>query len=96
MRLWPGAVPMAVAPAGSPVVVPVACGCAWGHAFGGALCEEKVVSRTRETENSQENDKKTHENQHFVKVVPAHKPVRQKKSSSRLRETCFFCADGFY
>ena len=31
-----------------------------------------------------------HENQHFVKVVPAHKPGRQKKGSSRLRETCFF------
>ena len=41
---------MAVAPTGSPVVTSVACGCAWGRLCGGALCDKKVVSRTRETE----------------------------------------------
>ena len=58
MWLWPGAVPVAVAPTRSPVVTPAACGYAWGRLCVGILYDKKMVSRTRETENSLENDKK--------------------------------------
>ena len=82
---------MAVAPAGSPVVVPVARGCAWGRAFGGALCEEKVVSRIRETENSQESDKKHTKINICESGARAQTSQAPKKLLSSTRDVFFLC-----